>query len=84
MDEIWTGRRRLETPERPNMLPRMVPIYDHESSGHPDSIRVSFEDGTTAVYELRTEMPAPVIIENIRIIRKWNTGYQAPKRRGRR
>lgn len=71
-------------PGRPAILPKVVPMYKYECSEIPERIRVSFEDGQTAVYELRTEMPPPVIIENIRIIRKWNTGYQAPKRRGRR
>lgn len=71
-------------PGRPDMLKLAVPFYDHEASRYPERIRVSFEDGHTAVYELRTEQPAPQIIESIRIIRKWKTGYQAPKRREKR
>ena len=78
----WTGRRRLETPERPDMLPRMVPIYDHDSSGHPDSIRVSFEDGSTEIYDIRRVQPHPATVKSIEIIRKWNNGYNnQPMRR---
>lgn len=70
--------------KRPEIMPRVLPIYEYECSEIPEKIRVSFADGQTAVYELRTEQPAPVIMENIRIIRKWKTGYQAPKRREKR
>lgn len=75
---------RAENEKRPEIMPSVLPIYEYECSEIPEKIRVSFADGQTAVYELRTEQPAPVIIENIRIIRKWKTGYQAPKRRERR
>ena len=62
-----------------------VPVYDRESSEYPEMIRVSFSDGSTAVYELRVEQPAPVIIENIKIIRKWKQGYvNKPMRRRNR
>ena len=71
-------------PGRPAILPKFVPMYQYECSEIPERIRVSFADGQTAVYELRTEQPAPLVVESIRIIRKWNTGYQAPKRRGKR
>lgn len=70
-------------PGRPEILELAVPYYAYEGSRYPERIRVSFADGQTAVYELRTEKPAP-LVESIRIIRKWNTGYQAPKRRGRK
>lgn len=83
--EWWTGRRRMETPERPEMLPQMVPIYDHESTRHPDSIRVSFTDGTTEVYDIRRVQPHPLTIKSIETIRKWNNGYiNQPMRRGRK
>lgn len=78
---------QAETPEeamRPEMLEKAVPIYEHGISELPDAIRVSFSDGRTAVYERRAEMPPPLIVENIRIIRKWKTGYQAPGNRRRR
>ena len=79
----WTGRRRTEKPERLTPLPEMVPIYEHEHDGHPDALRVSFEDGSTAVYEIRRDQPHPMTIKSIEIIRKWNTGIlpEEPKRR---
>ena len=64
---------------RPAMMTKTVPKYDYDSSKYPDRIRVSFEDGHTAVYDLHIEQPAPIIIENIEIIRKWNVGYKAPE-----
>lgn len=83
MPPIWTGRRRMETPERLAPLPEMVPIYEHEHDGHPDALRVSFEDGSTAVYEIRRDQPHPMTIKSIEIIRKWNTGImpEEPKKR---
>ncbi len=80
----WTGRRRLETPERPAMLGKMVPIYDHNTSKHPDRIRVSFDDGSTAVYAIDVEQPHPLVVESIRIIRKWNGYNNQPMRRRRK
>lgn len=68
--------------ERPEILDRPVPKYERESSRIPEQMRVSFSDGSTAVYDLRTEQPAPVIMENIRIIRRMQVGYQyKPQRR---
>ena len=73
--ENWNG-------QRPAMLPEVVSYYDHDFSIFPDSIRVSFEDGSTAVYDVRMTQPAPIIMENIRIIRKWKQGYvNKPARR---
>lgn len=71
--------------ERPELLPEAVPYYDTDFSFHPDSVRMSFSDGSTAVYDLRVEQPHPVIMENIRIIRKWKQGYvNQPARRKRK
>ena len=71
--------------ERPEILDRPVPKYERESSRIPEQMRVSFSDGSTAVYDLRTEQPAPIIMENIRIIRRMQVGYQfKPKRRRNR
>lgn len=79
----FTGRRRTEKPERLAPLPEVVPIYEHEHDGHPDALRVSFEDGSTAVYEIRRDQPHPMTIRSIEIIRKWNTGIlpEEPKKR---
>ena len=74
-----------QKPGRPALMKLAAPIYEHECSKYPDMIRVSFIDGHTAVYELRTEQPHPVIIENIKIIRKWKQGYvNQPETRRRR
>ncbi|MBQ6721559.1 MAG: hypothetical protein IJQ88_05265 [Clostridia bacterium] len=80
---VYTGRKRTEKPERLAQLPEMVPIYENEHDGHPDALRVSFEDGSTAVYEIRRYQPHPMTIKSIEIIRKWNTGImpEEPKRR---
>ena len=80
----WTGRKRMDTPERPAMLGKMVPIYDHNTSSHPDRIRVSFDDGSTVVYALDVEQPHPMVMESIRIIRKWNGYNNQPMRRRRK
>lgn len=79
-----TGRKRMDTPERPAMLGKMVPIYDHNTSSHPDRIRVSFDDGSTVVYVLDVEQPHPMVMESIRIIRKWNGYNNQPMRRRRK
>ena len=73
------------TGERPEMLKEVVQYYDHDCSTHPDRIRASFEDGKTFVYARVEQLPHPVIIENIKIIRKWKQGYvNQPARRRRR
>ena len=73
----------LESHKKPVPMPGAVPWYEREDSRIPEKIRISFSDGTTAVYDLHVDQPAPLIVESIRIIRKWNTGYQykAPRRR---
>ena len=77
--------RILVEHNRPTILPKPMPMYERDSSEYPEMIRVSFSDGSTAVYELRVEQPAPVIIENTKIIRKWKQGYvNQPERRRRR
>lgn len=69
---------------RPGMLEKVVPNYEHESSLYPESVRVSFGDGKTIIYDRRIEQPAPIFEENIRIIRKWKQGYvNKPQRRRR-
>lgn len=77
--------RLLMEHDKPTMLPKPMPIYEHDYSEIPERIRVSFNDGRTAVYVLQVDQPAPVIIENVRIIRKWKQGYvNQPERRRRR
>lgn len=70
---------------RPEMLPEAVPYYEHDWSAHPDSVRISFSDGSTAIYDIRVEQPHPIILENIEIIRRMKGGYQyKPRRRNRK
>lgn len=71
---------------RPEVLGKVVPIYDHDYSVLPDRIRVLFSDGRTMVYDIHTDQPAPVIVQNIRLMRKWKQGYvnQPPRRRRRK
>ena len=62
-----------------------MPIYDEDhNSRHPDRIRVSFTDGSTAVYVLETDQPHPACIKSIEIIKKWNNGYNNQPMRRRR
>ena len=78
-------RRMLEKENRPKPLTIPVYNYERESSRIPDSVRVSFDDGTTAVYTLHVDQPKPLVMESIRIIRKWRSeGYQYVPRRRRR
>ncbi|MBO7663414.1 MAG: hypothetical protein J6U01_08580 [Clostridia bacterium] len=82
----WEPAERIEIKleKRPEMLPISVPIYERTDSKIPERIRVSFTNGTSAIYDLHTDQPAPVIMENVRIIRKWKQGYiNKPMRRRR-
>lgn len=70
---------------RPKILPNPATYYWFDFSIIPDEIRVSFSDGRTAVYELQTHQPHPIIERNCEIIRKWKQGYNnQPTRRRRR
>lgn len=71
-------------PPRKRILSMAVPKYEHEYSKYPEQIRVSFADGHTAVYDMRIDQPHPVIVENIKIIRKWKQGYVNQQQRRRR
>lgn len=59
-----------ELVRRPKLMPGPAPYYDHAFSEIPEKIRVSFDDGQTAVYELRTEQPHPLVLRNIEIMRE--------------
>lgn len=68
--------------------PEIVGVFSYHKdrfSRYPEKIRVSFKDGTTAMYDLRVEQPHPIILENIEIIRRMKGGYQyKPRRRNRK
>ena len=67
---------------RPKPMPNAAPYYDRESSRIPDKIRVSFTDGTTAVYTLNIEQPAPMVVESL-ILREEIEYEYKPRRRRR-
>lgn len=80
--EEYLLKHKTEMEKKPKILPEMVSCYDNVINKYPDRIRISFDDGHTAIYEIRVEQPAPVIVQNIRIIRKWKQGYNnQPMRR---
>lgn len=79
LEDIEIGKKR------PEILGKVVPIYEHDYSIMPDRIRVLFDDGRTMVYDIHTDQPAPVIVQNIKLIRKMKQGYvNQPVRRRRR
>lgn len=73
---------QIKLERRAEMLPKPLPIYERTDSRIPERVRISFTDGTSAIYDLHTEQPAPIIIENIKIIRRM-AEYTAPRPRRR-
>lgn len=75
-------------PGRPAPMKVAVPRYEYEHSKYPDSIRVSFLDGHTEIYDKRTYMPHPLVVKNIEIMEKTQKKIQGyvnqPMRRRRR
>ena len=71
---------------RPEVLDKPALTYRTEESVHPDQIRLSFSDGSTAIYDLRTELPHQILARNHEIMKKWSKqGYNnQPNRRKRR
>ena len=78
----------IKIEKRPEILPMPVPIYEHTDSEIPDRVRISFTNGTSAIYNLDMPQPAPQVKKCIRIIRhmkETTVGYQyKPRRRGRK
>lgn len=71
--------------QRPEILGKVVPIYEHDYSILPEKIRVLFMDGRTMIYDIHVDQPAPVIVQNIKLIRKMKQGYvNNPARRRRK
>ena len=70
--------------QRPEILGKVVPIYEHDYSVLPEKIRVLFADGRTMIYDIHVEQPAPVIVQNIKLIRKMKQGYVNKPRRRRK
>lgn len=80
----WEPDEEMQIKEenRPELLPKPLPVYERTDSRIPERVRISFTDGTSAIYDLHTDQPAPIIIENIKIIRRM-AGYIAPRPRRR-
>jgi len=76
----WAEKNGLLFPERPAMMPMGVTYYKGKHSRYPEKVRVSFQDGNTFIYEMRTEQPAPVVVEKVEIIQPV-VGYPKPRRR---
>ena len=76
--------RILDRYEKPKPLPGIIPYYAREDSKIPEKIRISFSDGSTAVYDLRVQQLSPQIVENVTIIRKWGKDRYVNKPRRRR
>lgn len=70
---------------RPEILDKPVPTYMTADSIHPDQVRLSFSDGSTAIYDLRTELQHPDMMRNHEIMAKWsNKGYKNQQMQARR
>ena len=79
LEDIEIGKNR------PEVMGKVVPLYDHDYSILPDRIRVAFKDGRTAIYDIHITQPSPVIVQNIKLIRKMKQGYvNQPARRRRK
>ena len=79
LEDIEIGKNR------PEILGKVVPIYEHDYSVLPEKIRVLFMDGRTMIYDIHIDQPAPVIVQNIKLIRKMKQGYvNRPERRRRK
>ena len=86
-DDGWEQcEEQIKIEKRPMILPEPLPIYEHVDSEIPERIRISFTNGTSAVYDLHVDQPAPQVIESIKIIRRMKQGYinQPPMRRRNR
>lgn len=60
---------------RPAILERPVAYFEGKHSRIPERIRISFDDGTTAVYDLHVEQPEPIIQDQIVLFHR-EIGYQ--------
>lgn len=70
--------------ERPEPLPGVATYYKDEESLLPDLVRMSFRDGSTAVYELKSAQIHPLIRRNLQILRGWKGYVNQPKIRRRK
>ena len=70
--------------------PAIIGVFSYyKYDKYPESIRVSFADGRTEIYDIRREQPHPLVLKNINIMRETDRnikqGYvNQPARRRRR
>lgn len=77
------------TRERPAIIGVGAPQYQFDSSRYPETVRVTFMDGHTEIYDIRTRQPHPLVLKNIEIMertaRSIKQGYvNQPARRRRK
>lgn len=61
-DDTYSGSTGTTgTVTRPDILPEVLPRYEHDWEAYPDSIRVSFGDGKTVRYFKEIKQPEPVL-----------------------
>ena len=83
------NRHEIKLEKRPGILPKPVPVYERTDSEIPERVRISFTNGTSAIYDLHTDQPHPLVLKNIEIMKetkkKITQGYvNQPIRRRRR
>ena len=83
------NRHEIKLVRRPEILPKPVPVYERTDSEIPERVRISFTNGTSAIYDLHTDLPHPLVLKNIEIMKetkkKITQGYvNQPMRRRRR
>lgn len=86
--EITIGFKVVKGEHDPEII-GVFGTYEHEFSRHPDKVRISFRDGSTAVYDLHMDQPHPLVLKNIEIMKETKQnikqGYvNKPLRRRRR
>lgn len=82
-------RHEIKIERRPEILPNPLPVYERTDSEIPERVRISFTNGTSAIYDLHTDQPHPLVLKNIEIMKetkkKITQGYvNQPCRRRRR
>ena len=82
-------RHEIKLERRPGILPKPVPVYERTDSEIPERVRISFTNGTSAIYDLHTDQPHPLVLKNIEIMKETKKnitqGYvNNPMRRRRR
>ena len=74
-DRAWEEHFREKNQnqiERPTVLEKPGRYYESPLSRIPEKVRISFSDGTTAVYQLTVELPAP----KFRDLQNEEVGYR--------